>query len=201
MKKLAFALLILLILALGTYWGWSGEKGSSEKSSATLEEKGTNEKTISGPVIAITGLVERPYNITLSELREMSSRKVHAVLYCVSAPNKPLKNGTWVGVPLKYLLQRAGIKKNAVKVALYASDGYTTDLRVKDVLADGDIIVAYEFNGKPIEPRLIVPGRWGYKWIKHLTKIELVDYDFKGRWESAGYPDDAYIENEANPWR
>ncbi|WP_297490251.1 molybdopterin-dependent oxidoreductase [Thermococcus sp.] len=200
MKKLAFALLVLLLLALGTYWGWSGGKGSSEKSTATPEEN-TNEKTTGGPVITITGLVERPYNITLSELREMPSRKVHAVLYCVDAPNRPLSNGTWTGVPLKYLLQRAGVKENAVKVALYASDGYTTDLRVKDVLADEDIIVAYEFNGEPIEPRLVVPGRWGYKWIKGLTKVELVDYDFKGRWESVGYPDDAYIENEANPWR
>ncbi|MDN5320241.1 MAG: hypothetical protein PWP49_661 [Thermococcaceae archaeon] len=37
------------------------------------------------------------------------------------------------------------------------------------------------------------PGMWGYKWIKYLIKIEVVDYNFLGTYESEGYPDDAYI--------
>ena len=194
MKKLAFVLLFILLLALGTYW--AGSSGGTEKDSST-----PGGKTPGEPVIEITGLVERPYNITLSELRNMTPKVVYADLYCVSSPNLPRKSGKWVGVPLKTLLERAGVGKNAVKVALYADDTYTTDLRVEDVLSNEDIIVAYEYNGKPIKPRLVVPGRWGYKWIKGLVRIEVVDYDFLGTWEKAGYPDDAYIENGSNPWR
>lgn len=195
--KLIFSLVLIALLTIGTYWGGSdGGKRSFDKNPVTVEEK-----TPSASLIEITGLVERPYNVSIEELREMPSRKVRAVLYCVGAPNKPRKNGTWIGVPLKYLLQQAGVKENAVKVALYASDGYTTDLKLEDIINDENIIVAYEYNGESISPRLIVPGRWGYKWIKRIIKIELVDYDFKGTWESAGYPDDAYIENEDLRWK
>ncbi|MBP1911073.1 molybdopterin-dependent oxidoreductase [Thermococcus stetteri] len=189
MKKSLFAVLVLLLLAGAYYFGQS--EGESEKT----------EEVSAGPVIEVTGLVERPYNITLGELKAMPSKTLNAVLYCVDAPNKPRKNGTWTGVPLSYLLQKAGVKDGALKVALYASDGYTTDLYLRDVMEDESIIVAYEYNGKEIDPRLVVPGRWGYKWIKHLRKIEVVDYDFKGTWESVGYPDDAYVVNEENPWR
>ena len=195
--KLAFSLILIALLALGTYWAGTPDETKS------IDEKAPNlkEKTPGGPGIEITGLVERPYNVSIEDLKGMPSKSLQAVLYCVGAPDKVLKNGTWRGVPLRYLLQKAGIKENAVKVALYASDGYTTDLRVDEVLKEDDIIVAYEYNGETISPRLVVPGRWGYKWIKRLSRIELVDYDFKGTWESAGYPDDAYIENEGLPWR
>ena len=58
-----------------------------------------------------------------------------------------------------------------------------------------DVILAYEKDGKPLREklRLVVPGNWGYKWIKWLTQIELVDYDFKGVYESRGFPDNAEI--------
>ena len=56
-----------------------------------------------------------------------------------------------------------------------------------------DIILAYERDGEPLaEKQLVVPCMWGYKWIREPTHIELVDYDFLGTYESAGYPDEAY---------
>jgi hypothetical protein len=64
-----------------------------------------------------------------------------------------------------------------------------------------NVILAYENNGEPLIGvlRLIVPGEWGYKWISQVTHIVLVDYDFKGRWESIGYPDDANIQSGTDP--
>ena len=44
-------------------------------------------------------------------------------------------------------------------------------------------------HGFPL--RLVAPGKYGYKWAKWITRIELVDYDEKGYWESRGYPDEA----------
>ena len=195
MKKLAFALALLLILAAGTYWsgGGSGNSGNAVgKGPNPLE----NEKPGSGTIIKVTGLVERPYNLTYDKLTALPSRNVTAVLYCVDAPRTPRKNGTWTGVPLKILLERAGVKNGAYKIALYANDGYTTDLFVQWVLDNNNVIVAYKFNGEPITPRLVVPGMWGYKWIKGLKEIRLVDYDFKGTWERVGYPDYAYTDTE-----
>ncbi len=192
--KLIFSIILIALLAIGTYGTGGGSTGNTANPT-------TAKKTPDEPAIEIAGLVERPYNITLNELRNMTPKVVYADLYCVDSPNLPRKSGKWVGVPLKTLLERAAIRENAVKVALYARDGYTTDLKIEDVLADEDIIVAYEYNGNPIKPRLVVPGRWGYKWIKDIVKIEVVDYNFLGTWEKAGYPDDAYVENGSKPWR
>ena len=55
-----------------------------------------------------------------------------------------------------------------------------------------NVIIAYELNGEPLPSlRLVVPNKWGYKWIRDLSNITLFDYDFKGIWENAGYPDEA----------
>ncbi|MDI3475385.1 MAG: hypothetical protein PWQ79_1396 [Thermococcaceae archaeon] len=180
MRKLLFALLFLALLAGVTYL----RGGNSVPSPPTERET----------VIEVTGLVENSYNMTLEELKALPSVNVSAPLYCVDNPKVPRKNGTWKGVPLKTLLEKAKPKSGAFKVAFHASDGYTTDLHLLTAMNDESIIIAYEFNGEPISPRLVVPGRWGYKWIKYLTKIELVSYNFLGTWESAGYPDDAYID-------
>jgi len=190
MRKDAFAFLVIILLIGGTY---------------LLAKDDGNRTTVEAPrelgVIQVTGLVEKPYNLTYDELSKLPYREVEAPLYCVGEPGKVRKNGTWKGVPLKTVLELAKPKGGAYKVALYASDGFTTDFYLDTVIRDGDILIAYEFNGEPITPRIVALGRWGYKWIKYPTKIELVSYDFKGTWESAGYPDDAYITDGSSPGR
>jgi len=147
----------------------------------------------------INGLVDKPLNLSISNLISMPSTSVNAPLYCVGSPGYAVENGTWEGVKLKLVLESAGVRPNAIKVAFYAPDGFSTDLTLQDIQRD-DIIIAYkkdgEFlkdkNGNP-ELRLVVPGKWGYKWIRGLNHIEL-DYDFKGFYESRGYSDEANIE-------
>ncbi|NJE10515.1 molybdopterin-dependent oxidoreductase [Thermococcus sp. MAR1] len=186
MRKEIFGFLVLLLLIAGTYLLAKGE-----------EKQGSDYIPSTAGVIQVTGLVERPYNITYDELSKLPSKEVEAALYCVGEPGKVRKNGTWKGVPLKTVLELAKPTGGTYKVALYASDGFTTDFYLDTVMRDEDIIIAYELNGELITPRIVAPGRWGYKWIKYLTKIELVSYDFKGTWESAGYPDDAYITDQS----
>jgi DMSO/TMAO reductase YedYZ molybdopterin-dependent catalytic subunit len=144
--------------------------------------------------LLIDGFVQHPLNLTLEELVAMPKSIVDAKLYCVDNPTTPVAQGSWTGVRLELLLEEAGVAQEAVKVAFYASDGYTTDLTVTTAMRD-DIIIAYARNGEPLPEtlRLVVPGKWGYKWISELTHIELVNYDFKGKWESRGYTDEADI--------
>lgn len=182
MRKSLFAFLFFALLAGATYL----RGGNSDQSP----------QVVGGAFIEVTGLVERPYNITLEELKSLPSVNVSAPLYCVDNPKVPRKNGTWKGVPLKTLLEKAKPQSEAFKVAFHASDGYTTDLHLLTAMSDESIIIAYAFNGEPISPRLVVPGRWGYKWVKYITRIELVSYNFLGTWEKAGYPDDAHIEGK-----
>lgn len=142
----------------------------------------------------VNGLVENPVNLTIGDLLHLSSKSIKAELYCVADPDTPVTDGKWVGVELKEILRTAKPLPNAIKIAFYASDGYTTDLTLEEAL-NGDVLIAYAKDGNPLmeKLRLVVPGRWGYKWIHHLVRIELVDYDFKGVWENAGYSDSAVI--------
>jgi hypothetical protein len=143
--------------------------------------------------INISGLVSQPLNFTIATLQTMPQTNVSATLYCVSAPTIPLEGGVWQGVNLWTLLSQAGISSLTTKIAFYASDGFSTDLTI-DVVQDPDVIVAYMLNGSPLSQgetaRLVVPWHYGYKWIDQITSIVAVDYDYKGTYESQGYPDD-----------
>jgi DMSO/TMAO reductase YedYZ molybdopterin-dependent catalytic subunit len=144
--------------------------------------------------LQVLGLVEHPLNLTLSELAALPATTVQATIYCVGSPTQISEEGNWTGVKLGFLLEEAGVSPSATKVAFYASDGYSTDLSV-EAATQPNVIVAYEKDGIPLSGtlRLVTPERWGYKWISQLTRIETVNYDFKGTWESGGYPDDGAI--------
>ena len=183
-KRILVTILLVLILALSLPIG-EGASGSEEATDRW--------------VLSVGGLVERPYNLSYSELLMLPSKVVEAKLYCVDSPPPlpPLYEGAWKGVQLKTILEMGRMKKGAVKIAFYAADGFTTDLSVEDAMYE-EVIVAYELNGRPIEGsvnlppnRLVVPGKWGYKWIAGIVRIEALDYDFLGFYESAGYLDEA----------
>jgi DMSO/TMAO reductase YedYZ molybdopterin-dependent catalytic subunit len=144
--------------------------------------------------LRVDGLVQNPLNLTLDELTRMPRTTVNAVLYCVDFPNKPVAEGNWTGVRLSLLLEKVKVSQDAIKIALTADDGYTTDIDLATAMRD-DVILAYELNGKPLPEKLclVVPGKWGYKWISSVSHIEFVNFDFKGLWESRGYSDEADI--------
>jgi PKD repeat protein len=97
----------------------------------------------------------------------------------------------------------AQIKTDAYKVVTRCSDGYSSDLLVEDALKPTTIL-ALEANGTslpqltygPAGPnRLVVPGKYGYKWSSGIEEIEVVTTDYKGEWESSGYSDEADVPN------
>lgn len=141
----------------------------------------------------VTGLVENPLNLSWTEIVAMPKSTVNAALICVDFPGTILMQGNWTGVKLGTLLEEAKPLPNAIKVAFFAADGYSTDLTMETAMKDS-IILAYEKDGEPLnDSRLVVPGKWGYKWISQLIRIELVDFNFLGKWESQGYSDEADI--------
>jgi DMSO/TMAO reductase YedYZ molybdopterin-dependent catalytic subunit len=143
--------------------------------------------------LTVTGHVENPLNLSWSEIVAMPKSTVNAALICVDFPGNVVMQGNWTGVKLRTLLVEAKPLSSAIKVAFFAADGYSTDLTVETAMRD-NIILAYEKDGEPLnDSRLVVPGKWGYKWISMLTRIELVNYNFLGRWESQGYSDEANI--------
>jgi DMSO/TMAO reductase YedYZ molybdopterin-dependent catalytic subunit len=191
--RMAMALAALaLAMGLGVACGGDEEPALTD----TPPESATTDHESS---LLLDGLVESPLNLTLEDLSAMPKTTEYVELYCVDYPTVPVEKGDWTGVRLALLLEQAGVSPDVVKVAFYDDYGYSTDLTVATAIRE-DVILAYERDGVPLDEnlRLVVPGKWGYKWISGLTHIELVDYDFTGVWESRGYSDEADITAESS---
>lgn len=103
----------------------------------------------------------------------------------------------WEGVLVEDLLKEAGYDRTAEVVIFYAQDGYSTSLPLSYIV-DNDILIAHKMNGLILPPnrgfpfQLVAESKYGYKWIKWITQIEVSsDVDYRGYWESRGYPNDA----------
>lgn len=145
--------------------------------------------------LKISGLVDRPVNFSYNELQSFPMVSEVAVMKCVAGWTQ-LYN--WTGIPIFLLLSMTGVKAGAIDVVFYASDGFSSSLTIERALhpttllalqANGTILS--HFNGYPY--RLVVPCKYGYKWVRWITEIKVVDYDHKGTFESMGYSDEADI--------
>jgi DMSO/TMAO reductase YedYZ molybdopterin-dependent catalytic subunit len=108
---------------------------------------------------------------------------------------------------VKDLLEETGIQPNAKTVIFYAYDGYSTSLPL-DYIINNDIIMAYKMNNLVLPPergyplQLVAENKWGYKWIKWITKIEISDNEtYKGYWESRGYSDSGNQNESFSSWK
>jgi hypothetical protein len=149
--------------------------------------------------VSVTGLIQNPLNLTLTNLSAMPATSIDANIYCVDFPSQIVTGGMWAGVKLSYIFEEAGVLPSAIKVAFYAADGYSTDLDLETANRQ-NVILAYQKDGEPLNEtlRLVVPGKWGYKWISQVTIIVLVDNNYLGKWESQGYSDVADVELSTN---
>jgi len=190
MKKLSFSFTIasvLGLLILSSYTAILTVNAQASKTTTTEWQ------------LAIDGLVGHPLNLTLNNIIAMPATTVEATIYCVNIPTQVVASGSWTGVKLATLLEQAGVLPSAIKIAFHASDGFATDLDL-ETATRANVILAYEKDDTPLSEtlRLVVPGKWGYKWISQVTSITLVNYDFKGTYESQGYSDDAAVQSSTN---
>ncbi|MBN2517806.1 MAG: molybdopterin-dependent oxidoreductase [Candidatus Altiarchaeota archaeon] len=141
--------------------------------------------------LKVTGLVESPKEHTYDELvnGRQSYEKV-VTLYCVEGWDVKI---LWGGPLVEDLVEESEPLGNANTVIFHAYDGYTTSFPL-DYIMDNDIMVAYKMNGVTLLPergfpfQLVAESKWGYKWIKWITEIELSDDEnYRGYWESRGY--------------
>ena len=140
--------------------------------------------------LTITGLVDRPFVVSLDELKAMPSVELTFDIHCVTKWSK--FDTTWKGVRVRDVLAQAGVQANATHVIEHAEFGYTTNLPLADITTD-EAIVAYEFEGEEIEPihggpvRIVVPHLYFWKSAKWVRALELSDTDKAGFWERNGY--------------
>ena len=149
--------------------------------------------------LKIHGLVRRPLTLTYADITRMPLIRQLLTLECIGNPpdGNAIGNAEWTGLNLKPLLDRAGVKPNAVYAAMRAADGYYTGIPIAELMRDENWLV-YRMNGEPLPPehgfplRIFIPGKYGMKQPKWLTEIELVDRPFIGYWEARGWSNEAW---------
>lgn len=165
--------------------------------------------------ISIGGKVERPLSISLQELKSaFEPIEFVAVAQCSGnsrgffdprvgggqLANGAMGNARWRGVPLKAILEKAGIQAGARQVTFNGLDQPVAPqvpdfIKALDVdhAKDGEVILAYEMNGQELPwlngypVRLVVPGYYATYWVKHLSEIMVVDQTWEGFWMKTAY--------------
>ena len=130
----------------------------------------------------IVGQVENPRVYSFADIAAMPAVEQETTLLCISygVGSGLCSNAIWKGVPLPTLLAQVKPKPNVTTVLFRAADGYYETFRFTKAM-EPTTLVAYEMNGEPLPRRhgfplrLIVPGLYGEKNPKWLTRIELLD--------------------------
>jgi DMSO/TMAO reductase YedYZ molybdopterin-dependent catalytic subunit len=204
---LSFALVALLVAVSGCKSDTGLDESKDLESVEIREYQGENlssvndfrENSIKGPqqvdienyYLEITGLVESSQTYTYDEV--ISNNQLYkkvVTLDCVEGWSATI---LWEGLLVSDLLTQASPLADAKVVIFHAYDGYTTSLPI-DYIMNNNILMAYKMNEVTLPPergfpfQLVAESKWGYKWIKWITKIELSDdVNYRGYWESRGY--------------
>ncbi len=145
----------------------------------------------------VTGLVDRPLNLSLEDLVAMPSVELVRDFQCVTGWRVPQVH--WAGVRLSDVLDAAGVRLPAAMLAFSSYDGLDTESLTLHQARLPDVIVAYRMLNAPITRehggpvRLYVAPMFGYKSIKWLKEIKVVQSAPLGYWEHDGFPADAWF--------
>jgi DMSO/TMAO reductase YedYZ molybdopterin-dependent catalytic subunit len=164
--------------------------------------------------LEVKGKVDKPLKLSLKDIRKMKATEIVAVNQCSGNSrglveprvaggqlgNGAMGNARWRGVPLKAVLDMAGVQTGAKQVVFGGMDGPVSDktpdfAKALDLAhaTDGEVMLAYGMNGDDLPflngfpLRLVVPGYYGTYWVKHLNEITVVDTVYDGFWMKSAY--------------
>src|SRR5438132_6282074 len=150
--------------------------------------------------LEIDGLVENPRVYRFDDLKMMNSVEQQTTLMCISNGLDAglISNAVWKGVTLRDLLESVVPLSQAARVRFWGVDNYTDTIPLEKAM-EPTTLVAYEMNGVPLPhrhgypARIIVPGYFGEKHVKWLTRIEVTDANAKGFYETQGWGPDFIV--------
>jgi sulfite dehydrogenase (cytochrome) subunit A len=164
--------------------------------------------------LEIKGKVDRPLQLSLKDIKKLPAVELVAVAQCSGnsrgffdprvaggqLANGAMGNARWRGVPLKTVLEKAGVQQGAKQVTFNGMDRPVMDptpdfVKALDIdhALDGEVMLAYAMNGEDLPflngfpLRLVVPGYYGTYWVKHLNEITVIDSAFDGFWMKSAY--------------
>jgi DMSO/TMAO reductase YedYZ molybdopterin-dependent catalytic subunit len=162
--------------------------------------------------LKISGMVERPKSLSLDELKKMRSAELVFGFEC-SGNRRPFQglasNGRWTGVPLRAVLNQAGVKADAREFVFFGADHGEEDVDFRGTINKVDQqfgrslpreqalspepLLAYALNGEPLSRhqgfpvRLLVPGWYGVAHVKWLSNIHVQQDPYLGKFQARWY--------------
>ena len=162
--------------------------------------------------LSVSGLVERPQSLSLADLRGLGEATLIAGFEC-SGNRRPLQglssNGRWTGVPLRTVLDRAGVPERAKEFVFFGADrgpeevefrgqNYSVEQQFgrslpREKALSAEPFLAYSLNGEPLTRhqgsplRLIVPGWYGVANVKWLSNINVQEDAYLGKYQARWY--------------
>ncbi|HEY3159314.1 MAG TPA: molybdopterin-dependent oxidoreductase [Vicinamibacterales bacterium] len=162
--------------------------------------------------LQVSGLVDRPLSLSFDDLRKMGSRELVAGFEC-SGNRGPLQglssNARWTGVPLKTVLDKAGVKSEARELVFFGADRGEEEVEfrndkfkvqqqfgrslTRDKALSPEPMLMYALNGEPLTlhqgmpVRLVVPGWYGVNNVKWLSEIHVQEDAYLGKFQARWY--------------
>jgi DMSO/TMAO reductase YedYZ molybdopterin-dependent catalytic subunit len=163
--------------------------------------------------LKVTGLVERPKELTLEDIRGMGKTVLDAGFECSGNSARSVQglvsNGRWTGLPLRDVLKEAGVKEKAREVVFFGADKGNEEVEFRgrkypveqqygrsipvDKAVSPEPFLAHALNGEPLTLhqgfplRLIMPGWYGAPNVKWLVNIHLQEDPFIGKYQALWY--------------
>jgi DMSO/TMAO reductase YedYZ molybdopterin-dependent catalytic subunit len=179
---------------------------------ATTQHYGHPDVDVAAYKLKVSGLVDRPKTISLDELKKMGATDLVAGFEC-SGNRGPLQglcgNGKWTGVPLKAVLDAAGVKAAARQFVFFGADHGEEEIEwrtqkfkldqqfgrslSREKAMSAEPFLAYALNGEPLTKhqgspvRLIVPGWYGVANVKWLAEIHAQEEQYLGKFQARWY--------------
>ncbi|WP_368499814.1 molybdopterin-dependent oxidoreductase [Herbiconiux sp. A18JL235] len=155
--------------------------------------------------LKVTGMVDNEFTLSFQDLLDLGLDEYSITLTCVSneVGGSLLGTAKWLGVPVRTVLQRAGVQSGADMVLSTSSDGFTASTPLSSLTDENlDAILAVAMNGEPLPfehgfpVRMVVPGLYGYvSATKWLTELKVTTFaDDEAYWTPRGYSEKAPIK-------
>lgn len=147
--------------------------------------------------LRVEGLVERPVEFDHDALLALPRVEQVSDFHCVTGWS--VEDVRWTGVRLADVLDAAGPATAARGLSFLSSEQPYVDSLTREQAALGDVLLAYELDGRPLPRehgaplRLVVPRMYGYKSVKWVGRIVVTREPAVGYWEQRGYDRDAWV--------
>ena len=157
--------------------------------------------------LSFTGLVDNPFSITYDELLAIPMVERYVTLCCVSnqVGGGLIGNAKWLGVPLRQLVEQAGVRPEGTQLIGRSVDEFTVGFPTAAVFDGREALVAVGMNGEPLPlrhgfpARLVVSGLYGFvSATKWLSEVEFAGWDdFDAYWIPRGWAKEAPIKTQS----